>query len=750
MSSFPNFSNIEDYVQTKLEARRGNPFNISQLNAWVRITSGTSPAGLVLVSNSDFKLFKAAGSFGTGIYGNGERSGTVGTTWGGSTVNSMIGQGYRPSPIVTSLEIDEGSGNLSRKATFSITAHSKEQMEELSEYFMEPGFSVFIEWGWNTADGASGLQSLNASNISQFQSFANTNKVREKAKGDYDNYLGFMTGGGVALSGDKWTLTVNCTGYTELPAYLLTTETGGHTNDDANVVTAKPYGVNTIVTSGQKQEFAKQRWMRVFNELPDTRKTTDVKSLENELSKIENFIGFDDAVADRMNDDSDGGWGFKGSAKVDGEKVKFPKGTKIVSDKKFIKFSALMKIISRIGIDGYKLGNGKVVKFEIDTENTYCSAFRNIYSIDPDKLFIPNQKTPQFLLNKVTADSTIEAIISKVDTVNNAVIKSGGGVFFPSSFSLNYTPTIGEPIKKKGGEWGKLEDLYVNFEFAKSVLETKNFFVKDALYQILNGMSSAVNGMWDFQIQETESDGVTKLEVVELNLVTDSVTENIQTFDLIGEKSIFIDSSFDLDIGGAMMNQIIGQRLNRSINSDAKPISNTFSDIRKRNFIKTDLLNVTIEERKRSNDTPPTDNTDKDEETLKEENLNVLLGNLFLYPRVQLREHKKSSIRIRGNIKDGLYNALYLGAFKDSNIFSALKVGDINKKVQQPQISPLMPINFSFTIHGISGIKRGDKFKVNGIPKKYENGFFQVLSVKHTLDGMMWKTEISGGYRRVN
>jgi hypothetical protein len=61
-----------------------------------------------------------------------------------------------------------------------------------------------------------------------------------------------------------------------------------------------------------------------------------------------------------------------------------------------------------------------------------------------------------------------------------------------------------------------------------------------------------------------------------------------------------------------------------------------------------------------------------------------------------------------------------------------------------------MPINFSFTIHGISGIKRGDKFKVNGIPKKYENGFFQVLSVKHTLDGMMWKTEISGGYRRVN
>jgi hypothetical protein len=59
-----------------------------------------------------------------------------------------------------------------------------------------------------------------------------------------------------------------------------------------------------------------------------------------------------------------------------------------------------------------------------------------------------------------------------------------------------------------------------------------------------------------------------------------------------------------------------------------------------------------------------------------------------------------------------------------------------------------MPINFSFSIHGISGIKRGDRFKVDGIPEKYKGGFFQVLSVKHTIDGMVWKTEVTGGFRR--
>ena len=66
-------------------------------------------------------------------------------------------------------------------------------------------------------------------------------------------------------------------------------------------------------------------------------------------------------------------------------------------------------------------------------------------------------------------------------------------------------------------------------------------------------------------------------------------------------------------------------------------------------------------------------------------------------------------------------------------------------------VSILLPINFSFTIHGISGIKRGDKFSVTGIPKKYEdNGFFQVISVKHTIQGMEWTTEITGGYRNFN
>jgi hypothetical protein len=88
----------------------------------------------------------------------------------------------------------------------------------------------------------------------------------------------------------------------------------------------------------------------------------------------------------------------------------------------------------------------------------------------------------------------------------------------------------------------------------------------------------------------------------------------------------------------------------------------------------------------------------------------------------------------------------YVLGFADASIFSSLKLKG-KEDDNDNQVSALMPINFTFKIHGTSGIKRGDKFKVNGIPSPYSQGFFQTISVKHTLEGMMWYTEVTGGYR---
>ena len=44
-------------------------------------------------------------------------------------------------------------------------------------------------------------------------------------------------------------------------------------------------------------------------------------------------------------------------------------------------------------------------------------------------------------------------------------------------------------------------------------------------------------------------------------------------------------------------------------------------------------------------------------------------------------------------------------------------------------------------------MERGDKFKV-GICNKYDNGFFQVIGISHSISGMNWNTTVEGAYRR--
>jgi len=734
--SFPNFSNIQDFVKSTLAKRVGNPQLISKLNPFVRLVSGGG-GGLVLDSNPDNNLFRAAGR----TYGSSTQAGRIGTTWGGADINPSVGQGYRPSPIVTSLEVDEGSGNLSRKASFSITCFTREQMEVLTRYFLEPGMSVFIEWGWNTAAGVGGLSALSASEICKFQNSSNTNNVRSNAGGEYDNYLGFSTGGGVSLDGDKWTINVNCTGYTELPTYLLTTETGEQKlNESKKLTSAEPFGLNYI--DSDNSSLGDERFMKMFNELPQTRQTLAVKGLRSKFAADDTYlINFDDEVIEELNDESDGftipglGWEVsQGKMTIDGKKVKFPTGTKITGDERFIRFDGMMDIIYEIGISGYTLPDGTEITFEIDYKDTACLAFEKIYSTDPSKLFIPNPQSPKFNLAAIGIDSGLPSIeeIRNAGTVNNSPLNK---IKFPNPSNYSFTPSDGgKVVTKNANEWGYLKDLYVNFDFFKGILDTKQFYLKDALYQILNGISSGVNGMWDFQIQESQvtSDGkkVNKLKIFEMNLISNGKQTPAYTFEMIGANSVFIDASLDLDISGAKMNQVIGSKLGADLNGDSKKIS-LFS---KENVL-SDQLGVKLK-RKDTNKKDPKTQTEQDKKDIAEANLNIMLGKARFYPKVEIND--------KSDMSQDLYKLCYLGAYRDAGIFTALKTGNDE---DTSSATPLMPINFTFKVHGVSGIRRGDMFKVNGVPSVYNNGFFQVLSVKHSIEGMMWTTEVTGGYR---
>lgn len=752
MSGFPNFSNIASHVTTEFERRQTNPLDISKLNCWVRIASGVG-SGLVLVSNPNFRLFAAAGQDVSSIYGSTASSGTIGTTWGGGAVNATTEQQVGlPKPNVTSFEVDEGSGAISRKASLTITAYTKAQLEQITKYFLEPGFTVFLEWGWNTPAGVAVLGGLSAIYVTRVLKATTIAEDRKKTQGHYESYLGFITGGSIAFNGNAWEVSVNLTGYPELPAYLQVTDNIKPTSDTEVESDLK---FRTIVNEA---DLGKKRFKQMFNELPSIRRTPEVQILLNDVTvaNVVNFINFDEKVTEKINDNSDGTqlFGFTlRRATTDGEKI--PTGTEIIGPEKFIRFGTLMKIINTFGsATGFKVG-GEIIQIQINTENTPISAFEKIFSTEKSKLIIPNTKTPKFDIGEAAEKGSVSANAATSDcSIVFADNKTSTTIKFPQTDAISDGQYNGKPFfynedgtiirfKKNANEWGYLDDLYVNFEFATSIMDTSKFDLKDALYQILNGMSSAANGLWNFQIQElpkADANGLLELRVIDLNLVGISPdgSSKVTELNLYGDNSIFIDASFDMDIGGAMMNQIIGERLSADVNqSSPTTLGKLFA------IGETDQILNRIEfERKDVKVQDDATEEVEDEEEEREKNLEQFFLKTGIYPQVKL---SSAQLQLNGDLD----KQAYFISYDDKELFNDYKGGADTDSGDN--VSILFPIKFTFTVHGVSGIKRGDTFVVNGLPDNYgkAKGFFQVLSIKHTVEGMMWKITVEGGFRQL-
>jgi hypothetical protein len=777
MSSFPNFSNFADYIKTELDSRRGNTIKVSALNCWVRAisaVSGKSNAGMILYSNPDYSIFNgAADKHVATIYGDSSHSGAVGVSWDGTPIVAQSGVSGRPSPIITSFEVDEGSGNISRKANFTIRCFSVEQLEVISAYYLEPGFSVFLEWGWNIAKSLKGYnKNPNAQSIGQFQSFDVVNNRRSSSGGNSDVFLGFITGGSIGISDTYWDVQVKATGFTELPAYFMVADNAKTTESVLGIFEVSlDFGTMDI---GFDTNLDTKRFKMAFNELPSNRKTQQVKDLisDSYVGKAVNFINFDAAVADKVNNTTKGGWFSDPKLEVkdsngESKSIKVADGTKLIGPEKFIRFGALMKIMNTIAVEPYVVGD-KTIKYSISTDTTVISAFQKVFSTDKSKLFIPNPNTPKASFSAI-ADGLHEqtqfneiidnSVVNGTDTVyfpENTAITNGTATKDGNSIKISYENSAAnvniEGLEKTAGQWGFLDNLYVNFDFAKGILETKNFVIKDALYQILNGISSAAGALWDFQIVELTAPaddnsgtkkGDTILQIVDMNLVSDkNSNDKIYKFDLQGANSIFIDAQFDMEIGGAIMNQVIGSRLGVSQQSSLQPYDGKLFS---HGYIDLILKERTDKEKKAQaiKDAANPQPEDADAATKQQEkDLTVFLQKIALYPRVDKTDET-------AEFGEDPYLANYLAAYNDLQLFESFKLSnDASNKGKG--VSILLPIKFNFTIHGIGGIKRGDKFQVRGLPKKYsEDGFFQVTAVKHTLDNMTWKTEIQGGFRQL-
>ena len=593
---WPKLTNIEPNIASKIKSY-SDSMEASKLNAWIRVFSGAivgSNQGLIMQSNdSDFKLFKAAGDTNPTIYGGLQSSGVLGKDWNGNAVETALGRRLRPSPIITSFSVKEGKDQISRQATLEIKAFSLEQMEKIQSYFLEPGYSLYIEWGWNTTDGvrnittATGTGNIVSTIADKSLSWTNLSNTRKNSNGEFDCFLGFIVGGNVSGDSENFNISVNLRGAPSLPTYMQTNQ--GTTRIDADGKLAesrkvkKPFGtVESETEASQLRRFGK-----MFNDLPAFRQTIDIANLKSSVIKTQ-FINFDEVVRKQVQAAVSPNWLSDAAIEVDlvssdGSETKEIEIVKedLFSSHRYIRMDLAVEILNKIGsLDAYKIG-GKEITFKIDINNTVIGSFPNQFSTKADKLIIPGT-VPDFFQYFLQSNE-IEQLNGGKLLVNDKTIeprwaKDGLEIFRPNS-DLNQFG-----FKEKAGYWGYLKFLFVNFEMFKYKIEQKNKNIREIFLDILNEMSSAVNSFWNFQIVEGESDGNINVTVIDENFIGQNPTETQPvSFRHVGNGSVFLDANIDISIPAEMTNQIVATRLGNSSNPDEAIVSTS-----KKSFFETE------------------------------------------------------------------------------------------------------------------------------------------------------------------
>lgn len=575
---WPRLTDIDAKIYNKIFKR--DIRDATQRVAWIRVFSGAN-SGMILTSTTGFNIFSAAGQKNASIYGDSQTSGTIGKDWNGGNIESTPGKALRPSPLVDMFEVKEGKDQISREGTIRIKCFSLEQMEVIQKYFMEPGYSLCIEYGWNTPDAATqlisagkGIDKTLKDAVGKNLDYNKLHEARVASNGDYDSFLAFIVGGNVTLENEIFTVEVKLRGAPGLPTFLQTQHKTQIVDSSTKLTTdtngPKPYQTTELEEEGDDFLIVKnRRFKQMFNDLPAAKQTEDVKKLINDCH-WHDFINFDSVVNKTVSSYINPGWwsstfgeGKKaevGSAAIEKEKL--------FSKQKYIRFELMVKILNEnSAFTAYKMGD-KELSVKIDISDVKIGAFPKIFSTKSSKLLIPGE-LPDFsvyFLNATDVDQKAEGVLSTngkdYPSVDNSIKANTetNGVSFVQNTDLS-----ADGFTESAGHWGYLKNLYVNFDIFYNKITQSNKNIREVFLDILNEMSSAVNSYWNFQIAENQGkvngkDGII-ITVYDENWIGKKPKEVQSVFHHGGSLSRFIEANLDLSLPSEMTNQIISRRL---------------------------------------------------------------------------------------------------------------------------------------------------------------------------------------------
>ncbi len=630
--SFPQLGNIDKRIFDTIQGKASSNVRASQAMPWIR---ATSCLGNFLTMESS----PSSDSFAT-RYGDTGKSGRIGVDAGGNDVFAENdSRGLRPSPITNSVSISQGNEGLSKKSSFTIICYSSGQATEVLKYFLEPGNMVLVEWGENTNISYSQKAAINKCAIVAYNNLRHIQQKRTKAHGMYDAVLGTITGGGMTY-GDNETFEVNVelTAIGEIPAYLQHHK--GISNGKAKIQSGLTYEQHELDT--EDLPVGSSLFRQMFNDLPSHKRITTLKNLgdtkDSWVLDASNYINMDKEIIDDLRKQMSGGAQLNSENKEDGDPIVIESDVPLFSEKRYIRCALAFHILDmqdNVSTDAVQIGdcpNESKSQGTVQWYNTICRAHKNMFSTNSDYLYIPNKNAPMFdvigalskktklssVLPPLTAENVVESPVSEGPNgeVKYELAQEGGWFsetiiknlhpktyepnlteshYFPCTEPLNFEDqacfdnTYGNQVAD-AHEWGFLRDLYINFDFFCDTMNKNGLVTKDVYYDLLNGLSSATNLYWNFQIVvrghtkiyspggPTNSDpyynwkknnnpgpkGQEELQIIDASFggrMTEAKGVGLAGFQSRGAGSPFLSCELNFEMTGPMKSQATARRL---------------------------------------------------------------------------------------------------------------------------------------------------------------------------------------------
>jgi len=693
------------------------------------------------------------------------------------TIDSKAISKHVPPPGIISIDATMQK-SMYRQVTIKWKCFSKDHLNYMTPYFMSPGVSTFIEWGWNHYNPKCLLDLNNVGQPAKMK-----DSVDDKTPGPSGDPNDPRKTAGTGLLGiytdplqqqllvedGKGTYELTCGIITSFDyslqpdgSYDCTTEIKSNSFIYSGVQTRSNALASTSPADNKGNK--KPEPVKSFKEYIDTSFKSIPKTVLTGLNSKDplfptpvNLPGPETRVFIPRNLDTSN----DPRTKVDNvTKYSFDSGA---TDDFWITMGLFIDLINKFfAAESPKVG---ATFNQIDISSSWIGGHKNLISTDGKILLIPNSQAPNISpsvedrgksTNYTTPDTQKDgkdaAAISEADKTLQSLFNSTTRQdlneiinYFRIKYSGKDPAEVEFPAKQYDYNLGKLENLYVHKDVILKAVE-KSETVTDILNFVLNKVSEAVNGMWKFSlIQYGPSNSLLSIIDTEcfslkrLQELNSDKRPYIYFFKNRASRNNIQSLNFSVKLSDKVATTVLYN--SPKDNKTSVPMKNPFGFVTRDRFFQL------------TNDDSYL--TPKDKEVVLKANQNTELE--------RQREDKKrqESIQKERDVKAGAFIVGIVtregGAEKtyirklvltQKDLFTLL-VNDKDPYNSSINSFPQPGIKAEITLTGIAGLKTFQVFGIDNLPEPYDKDIlFQVEDVKHSLQSNgTWTTTVTAGIR---